>query len=87
MSLARLCQETDFCCTNLIQKNPTKLQLLFLETTVKACVYLQTPAPKILALFPEGLSLLSALPDPYHAECVGWRERDGACAGGLPRRN
>jgi len=64
-----------------------KLQLLFLEAAAEDCVYLETPTPKILAVLPAGLSLLSALQDPYHAECVGWRERDGARQEELPRCN
>lgn len=71
----------------LTSSKKRKLQLLFLETAAKDCVYLETPTPKILAVLPEGLSLLKALQDPYRPEHVGWRERDGARRGGLPRCN
>ena len=71
----------------LTSSKKRKLQLLFLEAAAKDCVYLKTPTPKILAVLPERLSLLNHLQDPYHAEYVGWRERDGVSRGELPRCN
>lgn len=42
----------------LTSSKTEKLQLLFLETAAKDCVYLKPLTPKILAVLPEGLSLL-----------------------------